>query len=513
MNTKMYYFVWLAVVAAVLIIAHSQPATAQDALACPTEVGCAEITLSPNTLLGDFFLNEQLLAAGQNHVVLQVPPDQQQQIVIRNLQSPGEVGFNDLFVYQETTLSVNVRAGQIRQYDSSPRKQFIRGTLNHTCDPGSRSEGEDVSCQIIIDGVDRGVFPAGQAAQFNLDPGARLVHVQLVGGQATLWEPNVKEQTANITAGRTSNLTTRFDKRAHLIVSLGTEGMVGDFFINDVQIAAQVPFIDLYVASDVRQVVIRNLQSPGEVGAGFNDLFVYQETTLNVNVGAGQTREYTASPRKQFIRGTLNHTCDPGSRSEGEDVSCQIIIDGVDRGVFPAGQAAQFNLDPGARLVHVQLVGGQATLWEPNVKEQTANITAGRTSNLTTRFDKRAHLIVNLSQEGIVGDFFINDVQIAAQVPFIDLYIASNVRQNVVVRNIQPPQSGYRWLESTGSATVGAGREQTLTIRVQNEPLVTAQQAAALDTMQRGLDNILPVVQIGLSLGHESQSDVIIKTW
>jgi hypothetical protein len=34
-----------------------------------------------------------------------------------------------------------------------------------------------------------------------------------------------------------------------------------------------------------------------------------------------------------------------------------------------------------------------------------------------------------------------------------------------------------------------------LTIRVQNEPLVTAQQAAALDTMQRGLDNLPPIVQ------------------
>src|SRR5262245_16384783 len=75
------YLMLLAGVLGLLLFARGNSTAAQEPPACPAEVGCAEITLSPNTLLGDFFLNEQLLAAGQNHIVLQVPPAQQNQIV------------------------------------------------------------------------------------------------------------------------------------------------------------------------------------------------------------------------------------------------------------------------------------------------------------------------------------------------------------------------------------------------------------------------------------------------
>ena len=259
---------------------------AQD-IVCPADLACPEIILSPATMTGDIFLNEQLLAGGQNRLVLNLPPGQTHQIVVRNIQNPGEAGFGQLFVYQETSVSVNLAAGRTRQYTLYPRQQFIRGTLNHTCDVRSRAEGEDVSCQIIVDGVDFGVFPAGEVRPFIFDPGQHVVRVQLVGGSVSLWEPNVKEQNTNITAGRTSTLRTRFDKRAHLILAVNQPGVVGDFFVNEVLIASQVPGADLYIAPNERQnIAVRNLTATS-VGMGWG------EGASSITLGANQERTVT----------------------------------------------------------------------------------------------------------------------------------------------------------------------------------------------------------------------------
>lgn len=270
-------------------------------------------------------------------------------------------------------------------------------------------------------------------------------------------------------------------------IILSPANLLGDIYLNEQVVAGGVNRITLQIPpNQAAQVVVRNIQSPGEVG--FNELFIYQETSVSVNVGAGRSRQYTLTPRQQFIRGTLSHLCEPRNIREGEDVSCQLIIDGVDRGVFPVGQEAQFILDPGARVVRVQLVGGSAGLWEPNGIEQNANITAGRTSNLRTRFDKRARLIMTLNREGVVADFYVNDVLIASQVPSTELWVGANVAQNIVVRNVQPPTPGFRWGEGTNAITLGPNQERTITVRIPQDPLVSAQQTRALDTMQSGLD-------------------------
>lgn len=266
------------------------------------------------------------------------------------------------------------------------------------------------------------------------------------------------------------------------------EGFTGDFYLGDQLLAAgqNRPILQL-APGQIQEITVRNIQNP--TAEGFNDLFVYQDASVNVNLRGGQTRSFNVRPRQAFIRGTLNLTCDPRNINEGEDVSCQVIIDGADRGVFPAGEVSSFVLDPGDHMVVVNLVGGSANLWATTTQEQTTSITAGRTATLRNRFDKLGHLVVNLDEEGAVGDFYINDVLIASQVPSVDMFVTPNQRQNIVVRNINPPQAGFRWLESTGVITLGAGRERTLTIRLVDEPLVSAAQTAALNNMQRTLDN------------------------
>lgn len=230
---------------------------------CPADKGCAQLSLNPGSAVGDFYLGDQLLVAGQNSPLLQLPPDQALQIVVRNVQNPSDPNFNNLYVYQEATVKVNVPAGKVKPFKVTLKKKFIRGTLSFTCDPRNVIAGDDVRCQLLIDGGDRGAYAPGQTAPFVLDVGAHAVAVQLVGGSVGLWEPTRLDKTINIGGGKTAKLKASFDKRAHLTVVLSEAGVVGDILINDKPIGTQVHQVDLYVpAKQTQNIVVRNINPP-----------------------------------------------------------------------------------------------------------------------------------------------------------------------------------------------------------------------------------------------------------
>ena len=358
---------------------------AQEPAPCPVEVQCPVIVLSPETMLGDFYLGEQALVGGQNRAALQLPPGQTHQITVRNIQNPGEAGFGQLFVYQETAVNVNVRAGGTYTYTLYPRKQFIRGTLNHTCDVRSRAEGEDVSCQVLIDGADYGVVAAGEVIPFILDPGEHVVWVQLVGGSVGLWEPTAREQTTTITAGRTRALSTRFDKRAHLILALNQEGVVGDFYVNDVLIASQAAGTDLYVAPNVRQnVAVRGLTATSAV-IGWN------EPTSSITLAPNQERTLTLRlQQSSLINGEW--TAAPGGIAEAPCDNGAVWYFGVSE-----SYAVNFTLSGGRRNLTMRIPGsGTLYLTEsaPNVYTTTERL-EGIELILTITFTSPNEAIVN----------------------------------------------------------------------------------------------------------------------
>lgn len=98
------------------------------------------------------------------------------------------------------------------------------------------------------------------------------------------------------------------------------------------------------------------------------------------------------------------------------------------------------------------------------------------------------HLVVTLSPATIVGDFFINDQPVGAQVHQIELDQPTGVSLKIVVRNIQPPSAGYRWNEGTSTVKLVAGRVRKVTITVRKERLLTGEKLAAITSMQRTLD-------------------------
>jgi len=57
----------LIVVAALLLLSLVAVQVSVAQTPCPADKGCAQMSLIPGTAVGDFYLGDQLLAAGQNN--------------------------------------------------------------------------------------------------------------------------------------------------------------------------------------------------------------------------------------------------------------------------------------------------------------------------------------------------------------------------------------------------------------------------------------------------------------
>ena len=82
---------------------------------CPTNadppLGCPTLTISDEGLVGDFYLGEELLAAGQHTVTLQLPANVSHNIAVRNI-SDGSETLGITHKYADVTVYVWVGSGQ-----------------------------------------------------------------------------------------------------------------------------------------------------------------------------------------------------------------------------------------------------------------------------------------------------------------------------------------------------------------------------------------------------------------
>jgi hypothetical protein len=426
-------------------------------------VGCAEIALSSETMTADFYLGEALLAQQQNPGRLILPPNQSHTIDVRNVQSTEEQ-YGVLYVYADTSANVYPLEGQISKLTVSPQKSYIRGTLNLTCDIRNAVEGDSVACQVVIDGVPQeGTLLPGAKADYILDPGDHTVAVNLVGEMAMLWDPASTSEVASITAGGTSTLRPRFDKRAHLILVLDQPDVFADFTINGELVAEQVPTYEQWVAPyKTYRVEAKNITDPlaGEV-------YRWRDATSSSYLSPGQERTVTFRLQKEFLQGFLKVQCNPPSVQPADSIGCRVTIDEVvQEGDLPPGGEVTYTLQKGQHAVKVDLVGEHAFLWAPAVHEQTVTIYAGRTVTVNPRYTKSAHLIMNLDQPGVVADFYVNDELVAQQVPAFDMWVTPNKNYKIEARNVVDPVAAgvYYWEGTVKSVYASADREYTVTV-------------------------------------------------
>jgi hypothetical protein len=362
---------------------------AQEEATCVPDAthGCARVVLSPADVTGDFFFqnaeDNTLLAQQQNllEIGYELPtPSTPMRFDILNIRDSSPE-YGSLYVYADSSASVWFTAGRTTTVNVTPRKQYIRGTLRLTCDIRNTALEDSVGCQVIIDEVpqEANLAPAEQGS-YILDPGSHTVRVGVVGEQAALWTPDTQEQTATITAGRTTTLRPRFDKMGHLTMALNQPGVVADFYVDGDLVASQVETADLWVTPyRSHRVEARNATDPAA-----NGVYRWRDAVSWAYHSPGQARTVTFYLQKQFVQGFFNLTCTINPPQPGSSAYCQPSIDGVPVTAVQPGTTGTFNLEPGAH--HVQVVAGPESDWISEPYEWDITIYAGQTVSRTASY-------------------------------------------------------------------------------------------------------------------------------
>ena len=184
-------------------------AQAQSSTPCDPATACFDVGLSPATLIGDFYLDGNLAAAGVNSARLTGAPGAAHLAEVKNIQEPTVPGAGDLFVYpDQTRANLSGGGGAVALVQFWPQKNYVKGLLSYICNPLGRKVTDGVACRPTVDGVVLADVAAGATVNFSLAGGAHTVQTELIGDQASHWSPTSRTDTVTINTGRNYVQTT-----------------------------------------------------------------------------------------------------------------------------------------------------------------------------------------------------------------------------------------------------------------------------------------------------------------
>jgi hypothetical protein len=368
----------LALIAALALVGMAPPF--QEA--CPADKGCVDITFPDETFRADFFVDGEQVASGGAQRLL-VSPEENYRIEARNIRS-NEEGYGDIFDYRDSYPSyVWLRGGQSRWVSITPQKNYLKGFLEVKCDVRAHAEGQDVRCRPNVAGQGKPDIAPGESASYPLLPGQQTVHIDLVGGNADLWAPASSDHTATVSAGRTGRVTATYQRKGLLTISFSPEGITGQLFVDDVQIAGNAATAEVYVDPSVSHTVEgRNIHDP-EAG----DVYFYQDVSTSAFVSANSTRAVTLRPRKEYLLGFLSGSCNLYGKADNEEAFCIVTVDDNRLGTVQSGESQTYNLTPGSHNVAIT-IGGARGRWWGAPAARTVNITGGRTSSFPVNLNR-----------------------------------------------------------------------------------------------------------------------------
>ncbi|MBN1312214.1 MAG: hypothetical protein JXB30_12415 [Anaerolineae bacterium] len=338
--------------------------------------GCIQITLYPDGVSGDFYVDGVLAAEDQNPGWLLVTPGVEHIIEVKNIRST-EAGFGTLFTYADVSTTLKVGAGETGIRTIWLTKSYIRGTLKFTCDVRNAAPDDAVSCRVAIDGVVQTDMAGGQTTSYFLDPGEHIMLVEIIGEQAGLFDPASVEKSVGISAGRTAIWRGIFVKKGHLFVSLDEPDVTADFFVNGAQVATQAAGFDMWVTPNrYHKVEVKNFTDPAAGG-----IYTWRDVRQYVSAWAGKERTITVRLRKQYLKGFLVVKCNV---SDAPDAYCVPAIDDVEQPAIDAGASAQYTLAPGWHSVVV--VPGPVGSWRPASVSRKVSVWAGGTQTVSVWF-------------------------------------------------------------------------------------------------------------------------------
>jgi hypothetical protein len=335
-----------------------------------TPVGCVVVTLNPAGTTGDFFLGETLLVAGQNPGKLVLPPGSQH-VTVKNVKST-EPGFGTLFDYPDGAATVYTTAGQITSSSVFLTKHYIRGTLGLTCDVRNNTPTDVLGCAVTIDTVPQpDVLAPGAKMDYVLDPGPHTVNVTLTGDSAKYWIPASHDHPITITAGRATPIASRFDKMAHLTITLSQPTVLGDIYVDGTLLAPQVLTIDTWLApAKSHKIEVKGVTDPAQA-----DLYHWKDATSTVFLTAGQEKTSTITLVQEWYKGFIELNCTITNYQQG--MMCAPVLDGVPQAQVAPGTPTTYTVPTGSHKLIVTIE--PASDWGSTPKSIFAYVTGGKT--------------------------------------------------------------------------------------------------------------------------------------
>ncbi len=430
---------------------------------CAPETGCIDLTLSPATLVADVLVDGTPVA-GQIHTArLTVTPNVPHTIELTNY-NDATPGFNDLFNYNSVSQkNVSVGAGKIKALTLRPTINYLKGFVQFKCDIRGLTAGQAVACQPNVDGNPLPAVNPGESTKFAIANGDHNFHVDLVGPNADLWAPPSADKAIKISGNRATPLTMLFNRKGQLVINVGPQGAVADIFVDDQPIAGQAPTGSIFVAPGSHKIEGRNFTDPAA-----NGVYRWTDVKSTDTVSPNQTRSVKLSPKKEFLLGFAEVTCQINGLEAGQDVRCTVAADGQGLGTIEARQKQTYNLAPGQHTLNVAVVGGNADLWAPAAQDLPVTITAGRSSRLNPAFNRKGILNITLSDPKVVGDIFVDGAQVAGQVNSTQVPVAPNTPHVVEARalvNTAAP-AAFEYDPVSSKVTVAANQTRSAPLKL-----------------------------------------------
>jgi len=326
---------------------------------CDPSTACFDVTIFPSTAVADFYIDGSLVVKGANSARVTGAPGTLHTIEARNMQDPGAQGYGSLFIYPDLSSNAQTAAGFIWRVFLYPRRTYIRGTLNYTCQPYGFQNGQSVACRPNIDGAREPDVPAGATVQYVLDPGQHAVHTDLVGDQAQNWSTTARDDAPTVYVGSYSYMTALFQLKGQFLINVYPAGLVGDIYLDGSLLASQSASAQVFTTPGVAHTVeVRNVVDPAA-----NGRYRYDDASVQAYTYAASTSYVYLSPVKEWLEGSLSVLCVPSGVAAGDDVWCQVTSDGAMVGNVGALQRQNFDLPIGAHNIQVGLAGSAAGRW------------------------------------------------------------------------------------------------------------------------------------------------------
>ena len=169
--------------------------------------GQFQINVYPAGLVGDIYLDGNLLASQSSSAHVFTTPSVAHTVEVRNVTDPAA---NGRYRFDDLSVTAYTFANSTRFVYLRPVKVWLKGALSVLCIVSRATPADDAWCQVSADGAPIGNVGSNGRNVFDLPTGTHTIQVAVVGSAAGRWQGPVSNPV-NIYGGGTSFYQARFN--------------------------------------------------------------------------------------------------------------------------------------------------------------------------------------------------------------------------------------------------------------------------------------------------------------